>query len=198
MLNRNKDRILFLLLISIWVISSCSLKYTPPRTEEGFSREISRLEELARENPDPSVRTKSHLQLARLYIDYQNPQRDYLKGCTEFAAYLSLVPADRKNDEIQNWVSALEELKKSEKEAAGLRGKMESLRSENTETKVALSLQLKKNKELQNRLETLEKTNRSLIEANRGLKESNEKMKDTIEKLNILDRQMEEKRRSIR
>ncbi len=197
MLHRNKDRIFSLLLISILVISSCSLKYTP-RTAEEFSREISRLEALARENPDPSVRTKLHLQLARLYIDYQNPQRDYLKGCREFAAYLSLVPGDRKNDEIQNWVSALEELEKSEKEVAGLRGKMESLRSENTGTKVVLSLQLKKNKELQNRLETLEKTNRSLIEANRGLKESNEKMKETIEKLNILDRQMEEKRRSIR
>ena len=184
MLHRNKGRVSFLIFFSILVISSCSPKYTTPRTDEEFSREISRLEKLLRENPDPSVQIKSHLELARLYTHYQNPGRDYLKGCREFAAYLSLVPPDWKNDEIQNWLSALEELEKLEKEAAVLRG-------ENTETRETLDLLSKKNKELQNRLEGLEKTNRIL-------KESNEKMKETIEKLNILDRQMEEKRRNIR
>jgi len=191
MFHRNKGRIPFFIFISILVILSCSPKYTIPRTEEEFSREISRLEKLTRENPDPSVQIKSHLELARLYTHYQNPGRDYLKGCREFAAYLSLVPADRKNDEIQNWVSALEELEKSEKEAAILRG-------ENAKTREALNLLSKRNKELQDRLESLEKTNRSLSEVNRSLKESNEKMQETIVKLNQLDRQMEEKRRSIR
>ncbi len=191
MLPKNKGQIYFFIWVSILVISSCSLKYTTPRTGEEFSREILRLEKLTRENPDPSVRAKSHLQLARLYTHYRNPQRDYPKGRKEFAAYLSLVPEGRKNDEIQNWVWVLEELEKSEKEAAGLKAKMESLTGVNTETKEALSGQLKENQELQSRLESVEKTNRSLSEANRSLKEM-------IEQLKKLDLQMEERRKTIR
>ena len=184
MLHKNKDLTYFLIWVSILVISSCSPKYTAPRTGEEFSREISRLEKLSMEDPDPSVRAKSHLQLGRLYTYYKNPQRDYRKGYKEFAAYLALVPADRKDDEIQNWVSVLEELEESEKEADGLEGKIGSLTGE-------MNRQLKKNQELQSRLESLEKTNRSLSEANRSLKE-------TIEMLKKLDQQMEEKRKSIR
>lgn len=191
MLHKNKGLIYFLIWVSILVISSCSLKYTTPRTGEEFFQEISRLEKLSMEDPDPSVRAKSHLQLARLYTYYKNPQPDYLKGGKEFEAYLSLVPADRKNDDLQDWVSVLKELEKSEKEAAGLKGKMVSLTDE-------MNLQLKKNQELQggmeklqSRLESLEKTNRSLSETNRSLKEA-------MEMLNKLDQQMEEKRRSIR
>lgn len=184
MLLKNKGLIYFLLWVSVLVISSCSLKYTTPRTGEEFLQEISRLEKLSVEDPDPSVRAKSHLQLARLYTYYKNPHRDYLKARKEFAAYLTLVPPGRKDDEVQNWVSVLEELKKSEKEAAGLKGEMGSLTAE-------MNRQLKKNQELQSRLEILEKTNRNLSEANRSLKE-------TIEMLKKLDQQMEEKRRSIR
>jgi exonuclease VII small subunit len=184
MLPKYKDLIYFFLWVSVLVISSCSLKYTSPRTGEEFLQEISRLEKLSVENPDPSVRAKSHLQLARLYTYYKNPHRDYLRGREEFAAYLTLVPAGRKDDEIQSWVSVLEELKKSEKETAGLKGQMGSLTGE-------MNRQLKKNQELQSRLESLENTNRSLSEANRSLKE-------TIEMLKKLDQQMEEKRRSIR
>jgi uncharacterized protein (DUF2236 family) len=191
MLHRNKGQIYFFIWVSILLISSCSLRYTTPRTGEEFSREISRLEKLTQEAPDSPAKAKLHLQLARLYTDYRNPQRDYPKGRKEFAAYLSLVPEGRKNDEIQNWVSVLEELEKSEKEAAGLKAKMESLTGENTETKETLILQLKKNQELQSRLESLEKTNRSLTEANRSLKEM-------IEQLKKLDLQMEERRKTIR
>jgi hypothetical protein len=184
MLPKYKDLVYFLLWVSVLVISSCSLKYTTPRTGEEFLQEISRLEKLRVEDPDPSVRAKSHLQLARLYTYYKNPHRDYLKGRDEFAAYLTLVPAGGKDDEIQNWVSVLEELKKSEKEAAGLKEQMGSLTGE-------MNRQLKKSQKLQSRLESLEKTNRSLSEANRSLKE-------TIEMLKKLDQQMEEKRKSIR
>jgi hypothetical protein len=198
MLPKNKGLIYLLLWVSILVISSCSPKFTTPRTGEEFSREISRLEKISTEDPDPSVRAKSHLQLGRLYTHYKNPQRDYLKGCQEFEAYLALVPADRKNDDLQDWISVLKELekserelKKSEKEAAGLKGKMGSLTGE-------LNLQVEKNQELQvgmdklqSRLESLEKTNRSLSEANRSLKEA-------MEMLNKLDQEMEKKRRSIR
>ncbi len=74
MLHKNKGLIYFFLWVSILAISSCGLKYTTPRTGEEFSREISRLEKLSMEDPDPSVRAKSHLQLARLYTYYKNPR----------------------------------------------------------------------------------------------------------------------------
>ena len=191
MLQGCKEFTFFLIFVSMLVISSCGLKYPTLQTGEEFSREILRLEKLTQEDPDSSVKADLHLKLALLYTDYRNPQRDYRKGYREFTSYLLLNPAGWKNDEIQNWVSVLGALEKSEKETASLKGKMESLTGENTGTKEALSLQLKKNQELQSRLDSLERTNRSLSEANRSLKEA-------IEKLNILDRQMEEKRRSIR
>jgi tetratricopeptide (TPR) repeat protein len=203
MLHRRKNFTLFLVTLSI-LLSSCTLKYTP-RTGEEFSREIVRLEKVARENQDRAVRAEAHLQLARLYIDYQNPHRDYRKAGEEFETYLSLAPEEEKEDEIQNWVLVLRKLEKSDKEVAALRAKVLTLTQEKSGKEKILGLEERKYQELQGRLEklqgrieSLERANRSLNEANQSLKETNEKMKEMIEKLKKLDLQMEEKRKTIR
>lgn len=198
MSNRRKNFALFLISISVILVSSCTLKYSP-RTGEEFPREIVGLEKVARENPDPAVRARAHLQLARLYTHYRNPQRDYLKGGKEYAAYLSLAPGEQKEDEeAQNWVLALKELEESEQEVAALKRKMVALISERSKKEASLELELRKNQELQTNLEKLQSRLENLEKTNRSLKESQEMMKEMIEKLKKLDLQMEEKRKTIR
>jgi chromosome segregation ATPase len=204
MLRRRKNFTLFFITVAAWLSFSCSLKYTP-QTGEEFSSEIVRLEKVARQDQDPMVRAGAHLQLARLYVDYRNPHRDYRKAGEEFEAYLSLAPEEQRKDEIQNWVLVLRRLEKSDQEVAALRVKVLTLTQEKSGREKVLGLEERRYQELQGRLEklqgrvdSLEKANRSLNEANQNLKDTNEKMKEMIEKLKRLDLQMEEKRKTIR
>jgi chromosome segregation ATPase len=130
---------------------------------------------------------------------------NYAKALREFENYLGADPEDRKSDEVMNWVSALRELERREKEASGLKERIKTMTWEREGQQRALAQQGSRIQELhdaaerlQGRVGILEKENRSLGEVSRNLKEENEKVKDTLEKLRALDRQMEEKRRSIR
>ena len=200
----HRSAVLLLILAFLFTISSCSLKYSPGNADD-FRRETLRLEERARVHEDPRVRAESHRDLAYLYLNYRNPQLNYGHALREFEIYLEAAPEDRKSDEIQNWICALQELEKKGKEASGLQGRIRVMAWEREGQQQSLAQQGSRVQELlsaverlQGRVETLEKDNRSLGEANRNLKEENEKVRDTLEKLRALDRQMEEKRRSIR
>ena len=188
----------------LFTLSSCGLKHSP-RSEEEFSRETLRLEEKARVHEDPWVRAESHRELAGLYLNYRNPQMNYAKALREFENYLGADPEGRRSDEVMNWVSALRELERREKEASGLKERIKTMAWEREGQQQALARQGSRIQELhdaaerlQGRVGILEKENRSLAEVSRNLKEENEKVKDTLEKLRALDRQMEEKRRNIR
>ena len=217
--------VLFLISAFLLPLSGCLLKFSP-RSPEDFTRETLRLEEKARAHEDSRVRAESHRELANLYLHYRNPQLNYGKALREFEIYLKAAPEGRKSDEALNWVSALQELEKREKEASGLKERIKVMAWEREGQQQSLARLGSKNQELlsagerlQGQMETLEKanrglsetnrslteTNRSLSEANRNLAEANrnlkeeiERVKDTLEKLRTLDRQMEEKRRSIR
>jgi hypothetical protein len=130
-----------------------------PEGEKEFSQETSRLEKLAQDDSETSVRAKSHLQMAFLYVNYRNPQLNYTRALREMESYISLTPEKAQTDEIQNWLAVLQ--------------KIESL---------------------QINLKRVQEANKSLRDEMSGLKEVNNKLRETIERLNILDRQMEEKR----
>jgi hypothetical protein len=83
-----------------------------PEGEKEFSRETIRLGKLAREDPKPSVRARSHLLLAFLYVNHRNPQLNYNRALQEMESYLSLVPAEARTDDIQNWFAVLKEVGK--------------------------------------------------------------------------------------
>jgi vacuolar-type H+-ATPase subunit I/STV1 len=102
---------IFLLL---FFMVSCSLKLglEKPEGEKEFFQETSRLEKLAREHPEISVRAQSHLKLASLYVNHRNPQLDYTRALQEMESYLSLVPAERQTDDFQNWLAVLKEIEK--------------------------------------------------------------------------------------
>jgi uncharacterized protein (DUF3084 family) len=218
MIRRQPGEVFFLVWVIIFLFLGCSLKHRP-QTGEEFSRETVRLETLIQESEDPSDRAKLHHQLAELSTDHQNPGRNYEKALREFEAYLSLAPVEARTDEAQNWLGALRELDRAEKENVQLREKLENLIGENREKREALERQGRlldleggKKEELQASLEkmkvrqeemewanrNLSEANRNLSQANRSLKESTERMKRTMERLKNLDLQMEEKRKAIK
>lgn len=173
---------IFLLLFMV----SCGWKLPlqKPEGEQGFFEETSRLEKVAREHPDPSVRTQAHLKLAFLFLNHRNPQVNYPRALQEMKSYLFMAPAKTATDDLQNWLAALEE--------------MEHLRNsggEKREKNQSLQAQIEK---LHPALEKMQKANKILRDEVAGLKEMNARMKETIEMLESLDLQMEEKRKSIR
>jgi hypothetical protein len=101
---------IFLLLFFIISCSMHALKV--PEGEKGFSQETSRLEKLAREDPETSVRAQSHLQLAFLYVNHRNPQLNYSRALQEMESYRSLAPAKAQTDDFQNWFAVLKEVGK--------------------------------------------------------------------------------------
>ena len=101
---------IFLLLFFIVSCSTHALK--TPQGEKEFSQETSRLERLAREAPETSVRAQSHLQLAFLYVNYRNPQLNYARALQEMESYFSLTPGKTQTDDVQNWFAVLKEIGK--------------------------------------------------------------------------------------
>ena len=92
---------------------SCSLQgLKKPEGEKEFFQETCRLEKLAHNHPDPSVRAKSHRKLAFLYVNYRNPQLDYTRALQEMGSYLSLVPTKRETEDFNNWLAVLKEIEK--------------------------------------------------------------------------------------
>ena len=101
-----------LLLLFFAVSCSLNLELRKPKEEKEFFQETSRLEKLAREDPATSVRAKSHLKLAFLYVNSQNPQLNYSRALQEMESYLSMAPVKAQKDDFQNWLAVLREMGK--------------------------------------------------------------------------------------
>ena len=117
----------------LFFMASCSLKQAQkkPEGQKEFPQEIARLDKLAREDPDISVRAQSHLQLAILYVHYRNPQLNYTRALKEMETYRSLTPAKEQTDESGNWVAVLREVDQLRKTNKSLRDEMASLKEMN-------------------------------------------------------------------
>ena len=102
---------LFLLFLFV-VGCGLSLELKKPEGEKEFLQEISRLKKLAREDPEASVRAKSHLKLGFLYVNSRNPQLDYSRALQEMESYLSMAPDKVQKDDFQNWLAVLREMGK--------------------------------------------------------------------------------------
>ena len=106
---------LFLLFLLGLIMSGCAVinqpeedgYFYPVSRPEDFPREISRVQKLTRYHPDPAVRAKSHLQLALLYMDYRNPNPDYLRALKELKQFVSMSPDGDKRDEAQTLIVLL-------------------------------------------------------------------------------------------
>jgi hypothetical protein len=187
---------LLLFLALIFFLMSCTPIYIS-RTEQDFQA-LADLEKRILEEKDNSLRAQYHLQLAWLYSHYKNPKKDYRKSLEEFELYLSLVPDKKPADEIQNWLSLLRALERSEREQLKSRERLESITRENLETRSALENQAKKNKQLRENNDKLLERKASLEEVNASLKENNANLKMAIERLTNLNLKVEKKRKSVK
>jgi hypothetical protein len=109
-----------------------------PEREKEFSRETTRLGKLAREDPNASVRARSHLLLAFLYVNHRNPQLNYNRALQEMESYLSLAPAEAQTDDARDWFAVLKEvgrlqttLEKVQKTNKGLHDEVAGLKETN-------------------------------------------------------------------
>ncbi len=102
------------LFLMLFFIAGCSLTLADKKLEgdQEFWEETCRLEKVARDHPDASVRARSHLKLAYLYVNYRNPQLNYTRALQEMESYLSLAPEKKQIDEFSNWLAALKEIEK--------------------------------------------------------------------------------------
>ncbi len=166
----------------LFLMANCILNQglKKPQGEEEFFQETSRLEKVAREDPEPTVRAQSHLQLAFLYVDYRNPQLSYPRALQELERCLSLSPEQAKPDRFWNWLLVLREIDHLRQDVIKKEEKSRDLQT-----------QIEK---LQISLEKAQEMNRSLREEVTSLKGTNNKMTEIIERLKSLDRQLEEKR----
>jgi len=133
----------FFLLLFLMVGCSLNLAQKKPEGEKEFLEETCRLEKLARDHPETSVRAQSHLKLAFLFVNYRNPQLNYTRALQEMESYLSLVPTEGQTDDFKNWLSVLKETEKLQtglekalkanrslrEEVAGLKETIERLKS---------------------------------------------------------------------
>lgn len=167
-------------------VGGCSwnLELKKPEGEKEFSRETSRLEKLALEDPAASVRAKSHLKLAFLYVNSRNPQSDYSRALQEMESYLSMSPAKAQKDDFQNWLTILREMDHLSKYRIEVEKKHQSLQAQSDKLQTALEKVRKANIYLRDEVDTLRETNNKMIEM--------------IERLKLLDCQMEEKRSLIK
>ena len=131
------------LLLFLMVGCSLNLAQKKPEGEKEFLEETCRLEKLARDHPETSVRAQSHLKLAFLFVNYRNPQLNYTRALQEMESYLSLVPTKVQTDDFKNWLSVLKETEKLQtglekvqkanrslrEEVAGLKETIERLKS---------------------------------------------------------------------
>ena len=178
-------RLFFLLVLSLFFfgLSSCTVRYIPPKTAEGISQEIARSEKQVSSQEDVAARAEGHLRLAWLYLDRRNPKADYGRALKEFEAYARLAPEKAEDDEIQEWLSILRAFEALRKENASLQEQILTTTKEKSEGKGLLDQQAAVNKKLK--------------ADNQKLRENNKQLQETIKKLKNLDRQIEERRRSI-
>jgi len=167
----------FFFLFFFAVSCSLNLELKKPKGEEEFFQETSRLEKLAREDPATSVRAKSHLQLAFLYVNSRNPKLNYSRALQEVESYLSMSPAKPQKDDFRNWFAVLKELDHVRKDRKGMEDK---------------------NQRLQIQIEKLRISLEKIQEANRNLRDEVANLEEMIENLKELDRRMEEKRSLIK
>jgi DNA repair exonuclease SbcCD ATPase subunit len=161
----------------------------PPVAEDPPASEMMELHAVIRQNSDAKEVKNAHLKLARLYVSYDNIDRNYQKALEHMQTYASLQdPAP--DEETRNWIEALKEIDRLSREYATRNGQITQLQKDLEQShKEALALKRT------NRKLTQEEIN--LRDKNRKLEESIQKLEQTIEMLKRLDRRLEEKRRNF-
>jgi len=158
-------------------------------TEDVYSREMARLDQIVRKKPNSIQAKKAHLRLAELYLNHNNFRRNYLKAHEHMQAYIRLEKG-RLDESTHNWIAALreidllsQEIDSRNRQIAKLQGRLEKAEKE----KAAINHSKR----------AMQKKEAELRETNGRLEASNQKLQQTIEMLKRLDKRLEEKRQHL-
>jgi hypothetical protein len=143
--------------ISLLAACAQTQRTVDPIGSEQYSAEISRLENLVRQNPGSSKGWQAHYELAQRYMSHDNPGRDYVKALAHLKLYASHDPNAADDQYLQNWLAVLEEIQtlSRDKRVAELNAKLTESKHENLALKKAISELENENAELDMKIEML-------------------------------------------
>ncbi len=104
---------------------------TPDLKSGEYSMEITRLEDVIKNNPSQSERIKAHYQLANLYASYKNSEKDYKKALEHLNIYISLDSKAIRQNDLRNCLSLLREVDRLSGELSVLNKKNLNLNRKN-------------------------------------------------------------------
>ena len=151
---------------------------------EEFPEKIKQLEEISQSHKSDFVRTRALFYIALAHMHYNNPSPDYSEALKYLDEYIALDSENIEIDEVVAWkstlqtlASSLREYEKLEQSYAQLKQKYENMNKD----KASLSKQV-------NDLSTM-------IEKQ---KEEIKNLEETINKLDVLQREIEKKKKKIK
>jgi len=166
-----------------------SVSANPPVIENKYSQEMVGLTNVVQQNSNAAETKKAHLELARLYSNHKNPQRNYQKAFEHLRTYVAIADTSI-NEETLNWMAALKEIDRLSEKITRLSEDIAQVQNElEKSNQTTLALQRTNQKLTREEIMLREKT--------RKLEESNQKLEKTIEMLKNLDQRLEEKRRNF-
>lgn len=160
------------------------------------------MEKLAREGRSTSIRAKSHLQLAFLYVDSRNPQLNYSRALTEMETYFSMFPGKVQKNDYKNWHSVLREVERVRQDTREVQRQNNNLQNQVEHFRISLERVQEANRNLREQMVNQQEEFRIALgkaqEANKGLRAKVAGLQGVIERLKTLDYQMEEMRDRIK
>ena len=183
-------RVIFVGILVAFLSSVCCSLFkakapAPPVFREDFSRlgpkdfpgKIKQLEEISQNHKSMPVRTRALFYIALAHMHYNNPSPDYSKAVQYLEKYIALESDNKDIDEIVAWKSTVHTLESSLREYEKLERSYAQLKQESERTN--------KNREALNKV----------IE---NQKKEIEGLKETIKKLDVVQQEIEKKRKGIK
>jgi hypothetical protein len=168
MINPINPKRILIFLIAVLFFFGCSLfkkKATEPDifaikietlSPDQYPDYIAQLKKISQESSNQAEIQKSHLLLATVSIYHKNPSPDYNLALKEFETYLKLNPEADEQDNIQNWILLLKELKKVKNNIAALKDQITIHSKNNRKLKKVISEHEKTIKKLKSDIKKLD------------------------------------------
>lgn len=202
--RRAINNTIFLVLIAVLVsLGSCSvfraLGLIPPEFREDFSllapeefpEKIEQLEEISQNHKSDFVRTRALFYIALAYMHYNNPSPDYSEALKYLDTYIALDSENKDIDEVVAWKSTLQTLARSLRE-------YEKLEQSYTQLKQDYENANKDKDSLSKQVNDLSKMIEKQKEEIKNLEETIKNLEETINKLDVLQREIEKKKKTIK
>ncbi len=184
------NQIIYFVIIGVSLSSDCCSFFrahglAPPVLREDFSlldpkdfpERIKQLEEISQNHKSMSVRNRALFYIGLAHMHYNNPSTDYSKAGNYLDKYIALESDNKDIDEIVAWKFILRQYEKLERSYAQLKQEYE---------------RANKNRELLNRKIS------DFSQVIENQKKEIESLKETIKKLDVVQQEIEKKKRGIK